>query len=345
MKTIYPFLTALLICLCTGAYAQTTLDDALPLLQKNNRTAAENRRVLDLFTQSRSPNLTFASGASLVRLPPDNAQQASLFNVLIKSDDMLKKVFSAVILTAMGGMHNELAPLLADAAQSEDNAVRAYAASAYVILNPQQKDFAPYVVNLYIYDAALSQRAMNLLASSAKETFKLLKQAAQSDDAQVRAASASWLGDLQTKDAAKLLLKMAKSERDAQAGAAIALALAKNKTLTLDETAKNISKDYNSAQANTYALALGFMTGSSLDVIRKQLESENINARINSARAAAYMAGVLLSPDASLYTSDKEFDARLLKGLIAQLNVMVRKDSPSAKVYAENALTQIAKLH
>ena len=86
------------------------------------------------------------------------------------------------------------------------------------------------------------------------------------------------------------------------------------------------------------------MTGNAVDVIKQGLSSENTNIRINSARAAAYMAGVLASRDAALYTNDKSFDVLLLKGLIPQLSAMVKRDSSSVKVYADSALKQISKL-
>ena len=222
--------------------------------------------------------------------------------------------------------------------------MRAYAASAYTVLNPSGSPYRDEVVNLYIYDPAFAQRAMNLLAKDEKSTLKNLKEAAKSADAQVRAAAAQWLGDLQTQDAAKQLLKMAKTEQNDQAAAAVASALAKNSQWTLQDVSKGLRTRYTDPKAATYALALGFMTGNAVDVIKQGLLSENTNIRINSARAAAYMAGVLASRDAALYTNDKSFDVLLLKGLIPQLSAMVKRDSSSVKVYADSALKQISKL-
>lgn len=345
MKNIRLFILSILLLFPFFAHAQDGLDAALPLLQKATRNTAENRQVFELFSKSRNANLTFAAGASLVRLPPDASQELALYNVLIKNEDMLKKVFAAVILTAMGGTHEELATLLSDATQSKDNAIRSYAASAYVTINPNATAYADDVVNLYIYDTAFAQRAMNLLASSPKQLFKYVKQASANSDPQVRAAAATWLGDLQTKEAASVLLKMAKSEQDPPVRTAIATALAKNKNFTLEAVSKGLDKNYQTDAANTYALALGFMTGDAIDTLRKNLNAPGLNQRVNAARACAYMAGVLASPDAAAYSSDPAFDTQLLKSLIARLTEMLRKDSPSVKVYADNALKQIGKLN
>lgn len=337
-------LLAVFLCGNTFAFAQNNLSAFLPLLQAPARTAAQNQQVLNLFASSKDPNTVFAAGASLVRIPPSSAQEAKLLNIIIKDDNMLKKVFAAVILTSMGSMHAELSSLLQDAVSSQDHAVRAYAASAYTILNPQDKNHTEEIINLYIYDPAFAQRAMNLLADNEKDTLNYLKDASKSADGQVRAAAAEWLGDLQTQNAAKQLLKMAKTEQDQQTISAIASALAKNKQWTLQDTVKGLKTRYTQPQAATYALALGFMTGSAIEPVKQGLADDNINIRINAARAAAYMAGVLASTDAGLYTDDKAFDITLLKGLIPQLNAMARRDKSSVQAYAENALKQIAKL-
>ena len=73
-------------------------------------------------------------------------------------------------------------------------------------------------------------------------------------------------------------------------------------------------------------------------------QDKNIKVRINAARATAYMAGVLASPDASRYSTDKTFDTQLIKTLIPLLAAMARSDAAQAKPYAENALKQIAAL-
>lgn len=343
-KTVLMLFFALCLSASSRAAEGDGLSAVMPLLQAKTRTAAQNQQVLNLFVTSKNPDTVFAAGASLARIPPAASQEAKLLNVIIKDSDVLKKVFASVILTAMGRTHEELSPLLRNAAASQDRAVRAYAAGAYSILNPQTTPYNDEIVNLYIYDPALAQRAMNLLCANEKQTIKRLRRAAASDEAQVRAAAAAWLGDLQNKDAAKQLLKMAKTELNAEASAAVASSLAKNRQWTLEDTAKGLSTRYGAQAASTYALALGFMTGNALEHIKQGLASPDVNVRVNSARAAAYMAGVLASSDAALYTADKDFDAALLKSLIPALSAMVKKDNASVKVYADNALKQIAKL-
>ena len=327
-----------------AAFAQNGLNENLTLLQKSSRSAKENQNVLDLFLRGKKPAEVFAAGASLVRLPPPANQENTLYGIILRDGDVLKKVFAAVIITSMGSTREEFLPLLTDAAQSQDNALKSYAGAAYTIINPSDSQYADLVVNLYIYDPAFAQRAMNLLCSSENETLKYLKSASGSDIPQVRAAAASWLGDLQTQAATKVLLKMAKKERTEDVTAAIATALAKNQQYTLAECLKNLDRDHNTPQANTYALALGFMTGNALNGIKQALENKDVEVRINAARAAAYMAGVLASDQAKEYSNDVSFDKNLLKTLVPQLGFMAKKDAASVKVYANNAIYQIAKL-
>ncbi len=345
MKKLFLFLS-LFILLSNTAKAQSeqNLSSILPLLQAKTRTTAQNVQVLSLFDSAKDANTIFAAGASLVRITPPKAYEAKLLNIIIKDDNMLKKVFSAVILTAMGTEHQELSSLLQDATFSQDRALRSYAAAAYTILNPQKDIYKEEIINLYIYDPAFATRAMNLISKDEKQTFKYLKETSRSDVAQVRAATASWLGQLQTEKAAKQLLKMAKNELDPQAANALAVALSQNKNWTLDECAKALKTRYTAQQSSTYALALGFMTGHAIDTIKKGLLNPDVNIRINSARAAAYMAAVLSSPQANQYTQDKEFDITLLKSLIPALSAMVKRDQSNVKVYADNALKQMAKL-
>lgn len=333
--------------LAGSLYAAAPSDElsaVMPLLQAKTRNAAQNQQVLDLFARSKKPALTFAAGASLVRLPPHRVQEAKLLNLLIKDSDPLKKVFSAVVLTAMGTVHTELSPLLQDATASQDHAVRAYAASAYTILNPQTAGYADEVINLYIYDPAFAQRAMNLISSGDKQTLKYLRAAARNPDGQVRAAAAAWLGDLQNKDAAKQLLKMAKTEQDSQAETALASALAKNREWTMNDCLKGLKTATDKPAASTYALALGFMTGHAVEALKQALSDKSADVRANAARAAAYMAGVLSSPQRTLYTSDPAFDSALLKTLIPHLTALEKTDTATVKPYAANALQQMAKL-
>ncbi len=347
MKKSSLYCTLAVLGLASGLYAAAPSDElsaVMPLLQAKTRNAAQSQQVLDLFVRSKTPALTFAAGASLVRLPPQRVQEAKLLNVLMKDSDPLKKIFSAVVLTAMGTVHSELSPLLQDATASQDHAVRAYAASAYTILNPQTTDYADDLVNLYIYDPAFAQRAMNLISSGDKQTLKYLRTAAKNPDAQVRAAAAAWLGDLQNKDAAKQLLKMAKTEQDSQAATALASALAKNREETMSGCLKGLYTAVDKPASATYALALGFMAGHAVEALKQALSDKNTTVRANAARAAAYMAGVLSSPQRTLYTSDPEFDSTLLKTLIPPLTALEKTDTDAVKPYAAHALQQMAKL-
>ena len=64
-------LLILSFCLTGVVQAATpTLQTVLPLLQKHQRTAAENQQVLSLFRTAKDPNIIFAAGASLVKIPP-----------------------------------------------------------------------------------------------------------------------------------------------------------------------------------------------------------------------------------------------------------------------------------
>ncbi len=325
-------------------YAQTdALEKLLPLLQAPVRTNTQNQQVLNLFLSAKQPEVIFSAGASLVRIPPALAQEPKLLNVIIKNSDSLKQVFSAVILTAMGTNHEELSDLLQEATASADPAVRAYAAAAYTILHPDTNQYVNDIIRLYIYDPAFAQRAMNLLCANEKQTLTYLKAAAACEQAPVRAAAAAWLGDLQTPQAAKQLLKMAKKETDTEARNALAVALAKNRPDTLQAVTAGLKTAYTAPAATTYTLALGFMTGYAVEPIKQSLTDKEVNVRINAARAAAYMAGVLASEQAAHYSTDPAFDAQLAKGLIPLLSTVARTDKP-AQPYAENALKQLVKL-
>lgn len=326
------------------AAATDELSSVMPLLRAPVRSSGQTQQVLQLFLSAKQPDLIFATGASLVRIPPEKIQEGKLLNVFLKNNNPLKQVFAAVILTSMGLEHAEFSELLQEATASADPAVRAYAASAYTILNPSQTQYNNEIIQLYIYDPSLALRAMNLISSSDKQTLQYLKKAAQSDQPALRGAAAAWLGDLQDKAAATQLLKMAQSETDTQAASSVATALAKNQAKTLDKTVKGLKTDYHKQPATTYALALGFMTGNAIEPIKQALSDKNINKRINAARAAAYMANVLASDQFYLYTSDKNFDVLLLKGVIPALSALEKSQNADEQLYAQNALTQIAKL-
>lgn len=338
-------LLILSFCLTGVAQAATpTLQTVLPLLQKHQRTAAENQQVLSLFRTAKDPNIIFAAGASLVKIPPQKNQEPALFSILMRQQDPLKQTFAAIILIAMGNTHEELAPTLETALNSKDPVLRAYTAAAYAFIQPKNTNYTDEIVRLYIFDNDFASRALNVLNGNETNPLKTLKKAAVSTDPQVRAAAASWLGNLHTQASAKQLLKMAKKETDATAQAAIATALAAQREYTLPDVSKALSKNFKSPYANTAALALGFMTGNGIDAVRKNLISTNTNAHINASRAAAYMANVLSNPDAFAYSSDRVFDIHLLKGLIAPLKALETSGNNDEKTFAANALRQIEKL-
>lgn len=324
--------------------AATPLEQALPLLQKNYRTPAENQQVLHLFRTTKDPDTIFAAGASLVKNPPAKAQEPVLFSVLLRSQNELKQTFAAVVITAMGSIHEELIPTLSQALTGKDAVLRAYAAGAYALIDPAEKKYTEDVIRLYAFDPSLSQRALNALTDNSTQLLKYVKQASQSTDDTTRAAAVAWLGSQHSPEAAKQLLKRAKKETVSTVCTQLATALAKNRDLTLQETAQGLKQNYQTPQSATYALALGFMTGNAADILRHGLIDKNTNVRINSARAAAYMAGVLANPDAFAYSQDRVFDIHLLKGLIAPLTALAASGSETERLYAQNALTQIEKL-
>ena len=338
--------TTLLCILITGQAlaASNALTPWLPLLQKHSRTEAENQKVLQLFRTSKSPEVVFAAGATLVKTPPSKVQEPALFNILLRGQDGLRQTFSAVIITAMGSVHEELLPVLQQAQSSKDPALRAYATAAQAIISPATVTQPEEIVRLYIFDPSFAARAMNVYTGNEKSPLKILKSSAKSQDEQVRAAAASWLGALHTPDATKQLLKMAGKESAPTVQAAIATGLALQRQDILPTISKGLKKSYTSPYANTCALTLGFMTGNAVDTVRQHLLSSSEQSRINASRAAAYMASVLASPDAFAYSSDRAFDVRLLKGLIAPLKALANSGSETEKTYAKNALLQIEKL-
>ncbi|MBR4592220.1 MAG: HEAT repeat domain-containing protein [Elusimicrobiaceae bacterium] len=340
-----------LLLLCTGilltgfpTQAKTSLQEVLPLLQKNNRSQTENYQVLQLFRTSNQPDIVFSAGASLVKTLPAKNQLPALYSLLMRTDNPLKQIFSAVIITAMGDSSAELRPPLQQALAGQEPLLRAYAAGAYALLEPQNTSYTEDLVRLYIFDADFAQRAMNKLLGPKQSPFKYLKAASSSTDEQTRAAAASWLGKLHTPQTAKQLLAMAKADNPSTVQAAVAAGLAAQREQTLPDVLKGLRKNHQSSYANTCALALGFMTGNAVESLRQNLIGKNIQARINAARAAAYMANVLANPDAFAYSSDRSFDIHLLKGLIAPLSALANQGSETEKIYAANALRQIEKL-
>ena len=235
------FMSALLTA---PLYAQTPLAQALPLLQKQNRTAAENQQILQLFRTAKDPDTVFAAGASLVKTPPAKVQEPALFNIVLRAGDGLKQTFAAVIITAMGSRHDELISVLQPALAGQDTVLRAYAAGAYGLLRPQDKTYTDDVVRLYAFDPAFAQRAMNSLTDSPSQLLTYLKQASAAPAASTRAAAAAWLGDQHTAACAKQLLKRAGKETDPAVTTQIATALAKNQPYTLTQTAGGLKKNY-----------------------------------------------------------------------------------------------------
>ncbi len=344
MKKIILSVIVLLGCLSPLLQAATSLEKALPLLQKNKRTPAESQQVLQLFRSSNDPDTIFAAGASLVKIPPAKTQEPALFNVLLYAQNDLKQTFAAVIITAMGSIHEELGEILFAALSGKDPVLRAYAAGAYALIKPTDKNYTQDIVRLYAFDPALAQRAMNVISADTTQLVKYLKQASNSQDVSTRAAAAAWLGNQHDPETAAQLLKRAKKETDPSVSTQLATALAKNRDFTYEATVNGLKQNYQTPQAATYALALGFMTGNSVEALRQGLLDKNINVRINSARAAAYMAGVLTNPDAFTYSQDRNFDTHLLKSLIVPLKTLAASGKESEQLYAQNALRQIEKL-
>lgn len=333
-----------LISLYLPALAQDSLPNALPLLQQKTRTAAQTQQVFDLFRYAKDDATTFAAAASLIKLPPAKLYEPALLNIIIRDDNPLKTAFASIILTAMGKDSPDFLSILQGALQSPDPVLRAYAGTAHTIIKPDNKTYAPEVVLLYIYDPAFATRAMSLMAGNEKQEIAYLKQAAASENALTRSSSARWLGTLVNPAAAKQLLKMAKTEQESAVQTQLAMALANLREQTFTDVVKGLKTDYNSPVSATYALALGFMTGHAVDALRVALTNQaSRNIRINALRACAYMAGVLSNPDAFNYTSDRAFDAGLLKTLIPQIKAYANAGGEEAP-YAQNALRQLEKL-
>ena len=343
MKRIFLFL-AVLFFSAAALYAQDTLSPVLSLLQQPVRTPAQTQQVFHLFRAAQDPNTVFAAGASLVRIPPAKVYEPALLNQIINMTDPLKTAFSAIILTAMGSAYEELSPLLQDTLKSQDPVLRAYGAGAYALVNPSDATYTADVVRLYIFDPAFAQRAMNLLTDNAQSLFKILQKTSSDADPQIRAAAAAWLGTLHTQPALTLLNKRARKEKDSTVQTQLAMSLAASPEEALPFITKGLELNYKKPAATTYALALGFMTGHGVSLVKTAILSTRPNQRINALRACAYMAGVLANPDGFAYSSDREFDIHLLKGLVPQITALARNGSAEEQTYAKTALSQIEKL-
>ncbi len=326
------------------ATAQLPANGLATLLQQPYRTPAQTEQVLYLFRTARDANTVFAAGASLVKILPAPSAENALLNLILQGTDPLKTAFSAVILTSMGSVYEELMPILEETRNAQDPLLRAYGAGAYALVHPEDTTHTADIVRLFTLDEPLAQRAMNLIAQTPRQQLAFLKKAAADTDPQVRAAAATWLGTLHTQAAVNVLLKRVQKETDPSVQTQLAMALAKTPDLALESTAKGLKTPYLKDPAATYALALGFMTGNSVETLRAALASKNQHERINALRAAAYMASVLATPDAFTYSTEHDFDTRLLKGLIAPISALAQHGTPEEQPYAQHTLVQIEKL-
>ncbi len=324
--------------------AQTISADLLSLLRQPYRTAAQTEQVLRIFRNTSDVNTLFATGTNLVRIAPPPSAAPALLNPIVQGTDPLKSAWAAIIITSMGAVYEELTPLLAQARESQDPILRAYGAGAYALVHPEDKTQTNDITYLFSLDEQLAQRAMNLVATTPSEQLSFLKKAAADPDPETRAAAAAWLGTLHSKEAVKILLQCAKKEIIPTVQTQLATALAKTPDLSLTDVAKGLKTKYTKETSATYALALGFMTGNGIDTLKTSLSSKNQNQRINALRAAAYMAGVLSTPDAFTYSTERTFDTHLLKGLIAPISGLAQQGTEKEKTYAQHALVQIEKL-
>ena len=314
---------------------------AAPTVAQNSR---KTQQLLNQFRLAPDPQTTFATAINLVKNPPEKMYEPALLNQIISATDPLKMAFSAIILTSMGSVYEELSPLLQDTLQAADPVLRAYGAGAYGLVNPTDKTHTADVVRLYIFDPAFAKRAMNMLAADTKEQFNFLKKAISDKDPQTRGAAAAWLGSLHTPEALALLNKRVKKESDVTVQTQLAIALATSADATLPQAVEGLKLSYKKPAATTYALALGFMTGNSVGPLKVALLSTNANQHLNALRAVAYMASILSNPDAFSYTSDRAFDTHLLKSLVPQITALAKNGSADEQIYAQNALHQIEKL-
>lgn len=324
--------------------AQETLARVLPLLQKPAPTAQETQQIFHVFRTAKDPNVIFAAGASLVKNPPAKPYEPALFNQILSAQDPLKTTFSVIILTSMGAAYEEFIPLLQEALLSQDPVLRAYAAASYGLVNPTDRTYINDVVRLYIFDPAFAQRALNILSVDANSQWKVLAQASQDKDPQVRAAAAAWISNLHTPQALEQLLKRTQKEKEPTVQTQLAIALAANQEQSLPAAIDGLSTGYRKPAATTYALALAFMTGHSVSALKEAILSTNKNRRINALRAVAYMAGLLSNPEGFAYSNDRDFDRHLLKSLVPQITALAKNGSKAEQEFAQNALIQIERL-
>ena len=343
MKKLFVLLSVLSFSVAAVA-AETVLSQVLPLVQQQTRTPLETQKIFYVFRTAQDPDVLFATGASLVRIPPEKTYEPALFNQLVNTEHPLKTAFAAIILTTMGLGYEEFSPILLDALQSDQPILRAYAAGAYGLIRPTDKTYLADVVRLYIFDPALAQRAANALTEDPASLFAILRKYSADTDPQLRAAAAAWLGTLHTPQALAQLDKRARKEKEPSVQTQLAMALAAWPEQALPLATQGLSLNYKKPAATTYDLALGFMTGHSVSALKTAILSTRTNERINALRAAAYMAGVLANPDGFSYSTDRTFDIHLLKGLVPQITALANHGSAEEKKYAQNTLAQIEKL-
>lgn len=342
MKKYFLLLVASILAL--SAAAQVPSSGLAALFQQPYRSPQQTQQVLQIFRSARDADTVFAAGASLVKILPAPSDEPALLSTLVQNTDPLKTAFAAIILTSMGSVYEELTPILQETVQTKDPLLRAYGAGAYALVHPEDTTHTSDIIRLFTLDEPLAQRAMNWVAKTSRQQLSFLKKSASDTDPHVRAAAAAWLGTLHTQEAVNVLLKRARKETDPSVQTQLATALAKTPDLSLSPTAKGLKTPYQKDPAATYALALGFMTGSSVDTLKTALSSKNQNERINALRACAYMASVLATPDAFTYSSEHAFDTRLLKGLIAPISALAQNGTAEEQPYAQHALRQIEKL-
>ncbi len=342
MKKLFIFAAALF--LFGAADAQTTLEEILPLLQKQDKTTLEVENIANTFVMSKDPNLTFASGAALVQSPPSKESAMRFLNLIISSQDGLKKIFSSVILVAMDQKYIELLAMLEDAVKSQDPMIRAYAATACIIIDPQRTDLADQAFALYPFSKAFALKAFNSIYPKPEKIISGAKKASASSSYLTRSGAAEVLGDLGSEKEQKTLFKMLKKEDNTMATSAIARAIARHPQAAVKEAKKCLSAKSNTAYAFGCSLTVGFMTDKGLPLIKEGFASKKADERANALRATSVMANVLSDPNA-IFSTDINMDRQNLKELIPAVIQLSLKDPDNyVKGQAESAILELKKL-
>ncbi|WP_428897922.1 HEAT repeat-containing protein [Parelusimicrobium proximum] len=354
MKNIIKLLSFILIsfiCL-SQAFAETVITEelksALPLLQKQNKTMTDVENILNLFLSSRDEDVVFAAGAALASAPPTGASEGRLLNVLISSDDGLKKIFASVILTAMGRSYPELNIILEEGIKSKDNILHGYSCASYIIINghkPEQKDCVYYALGLFPYDKTFALSSLMSVYKKNESVYNFVRKAGSYDSAFVRAAAAQMMGDSGTEKDLDTLAKMLKKEKDPEVLGAVAQGLAKYPIRAVKESAKCLDAKADTEYALGCTLMLGLIPAEGMGVIESGLTDKKANVRANSARSASVMANMLSGPSAAVYSNDVEFDKEMLKYMIPKIITMSKYDTDAAaRKHAETALKEMYKV-